>query len=178
MDILQKIILSVVILGLVLVLVYRKELYVRKETKETEEKISLKRGDVLKDTIIPNLRIVKEDERPIINGVRMIEESLDVMKCDSKVDISCKMYNHRDINSKCTTLCSLKGELMKFNGNHRVEDGVHTCECKEIPIVEMFSDVDTSNIKLEGVKTDERFNDRDILEKHEQKRLQNLIFGQ
>lgn len=138
------------------------------------------------DNIIPNALIagtrqINTNEFQITNGKLIVPESPYKLTCDESKDISCRMYNHRDINSKCTSLCQSRpqGPLL-FNGNHTAVGGIHTCECA--PIIEHFT-LDFSNINTniqtlqDPLPSDAKYNDRNVLEQHQQDRLKNLIFG-
>ena len=53
-----------------------------------------------------------------------------VVSCNSNEDDGCKMYNSRDINSKCETLCLKKNENAIFTGEYIKDNDNHHCECK------------------------------------------------
>lgn len=97
--------------------------------------------------------------------------------CDSK-DISCKMYNHLDIDSKCTSMCLKKYPNSTFDGNHtELPDGSHKCECT--PEKEQFISIGDFDKPILGntIQTDLLFSNRNYVEKVQKDRLQKLIFG-
>lgn len=138
-------------------------------------------NELIPNALIAGTRQVNTNDLQITNGKLIVPESPYKLKCDESKDVSCKMYNHRDINSKCTSLCQSRpqGPLL-FNGNHTAVGGIHTCECA--PAVEHFT-LDFSNITTniqplqDPLPTDAKYNDRNVLEQHQQDRLKNLIFG-
>lgn len=67
--------------------------------------------------------------------------------CDSTTDSSCKLYNHRDINSKCSSLCLIKNKNFIFSGNHIEENNIHSCECK-YTTKESFNNLNTIPIPI------------------------------
>jgi hypothetical protein len=116
--------------------------------------------------------ITKKNNNNIIYTVSCNEE-----------DISCKMYNHRDITSKCTAMCHIKFPDSDFNDNHTFKDNIHACECvpktDKTDNVEKFvpmKDFDTP-ILGEHVGTDVLFSDRNYTEKQNHDRFSSLIFG-
>jgi hypothetical protein len=137
--------------------------------------------NIIPDSLIAGTHQINTNDFQISNGKLIVPESPYKLTCDESKDISCRIYNHRDINSKCTSLCQShpQGPLL-FNANHTAVGGIHTCEC--IPIVEHFT-LDFSNITSnvqtlqDPLPSDNKYNDRNVLEQHEQDRLKNLIFG-
>ena len=83
-----------------------------------------------------------------------------LVSCNSD-NPSCKMYNHRDITSKCNSMCSVKNPNYIFNDNHTYKNGIHTCEC----------------IVKETFINERKIKDQDQTEKFEEQRLHTLIFG-
>ena len=43
---------------------------------------------------------------------------------------SCKMYNSRDINTKCSAMCVLEHPESSYNGKYELKGDIHICECK------------------------------------------------
>lgn len=107
------------------------------------------------------------------------KQSLTV-KCNSDEDDTCKMYNQRDIQSKCNSMCSKLNPKYVFNGQYIKEDNEHICGCAKSP--EQFT-LDFTNvgenpdILPDIVPDDSKFSNRDYLEKEEEKRYNKLIFG-
>lgn len=97
--------------------------------------------------------------------------------CDSTSDTSCKMYNVRDINSKCSSMCHLKYPDSVFTGNHHKTGETHTCVCSDT--IEPLLLLDDNNHSILGAKVqeDSLFTDRNYVENTEHDRLQRLIFG-
>lgn len=112
----------------------------------------------------------------IING--KVNENITV-SCNES-DISCKMYNPRDIQSKCQSLCVQENPKYVFTGTHKQIDSKHTCECS-YPIEKFtldFTNVgEHPDILPDVVPSDMKFSDRNYLEKEEGKRYHDLIFG-
>lgn len=77
---------------------------------------------------------------------------------------SCKMYNNRDIVSKCSSMCKLTGSM--YNNIHTFKDNIHTCGC-EILETEHFTQE----------HNDDDHDDRDSIEQQRYNKLNSLIFG-
>ena len=96
-----------------------------------------------------------------------------LVMCDENIDDKCKMYNSRDINSKCTSMCILKYQT-SFNGNHIVKDKNHTCECN----LENYSNIDSDTSFLPSTIPDDKlFSNRNYVQSQEESRYNKLIFG-
>jgi|GWRWMinimDraft_12_1066020.scaffolds.fasta_scaffold18678_2 hypothetical protein len=102
------------------------------------------------------------------------------VKCNIKSDYSCKMYNQRDIQSKCSSMCVAQNPNYIFTGKHTLVNNEHACECdypKEKFTLD-FTNVDENpDILPDVVPSDVKFSDRNYLEKEQEKRYGNLIFG-
>jgi hypothetical protein len=102
------------------------------------------------------------------------------VKCNSDEQDACKMYNQRDIQTKCTSMCNKLNPKYIFNGQYTKNDNEHICGCSESP--EQFT-LDFTNvgenpdILPDIVPDDSKFSNRDYLEKTEEKRYHSLIFG-
>lgn len=99
--------------------------------------------------------------------------------CNSKTDISCRLYNHLDTTSKCKALCSNNHPGTIFNGTHTFnkETDDHICECI-LPehFTTDFSPVNTSEVIIDPkLLLDEPT--RDTRDKQFEKRYQDLVFG-
>lgn len=93
--------------------------------------------------------------------------------CNENTDDKCKMYNNRDINSKCTSMCILKYQT-SFNGNHMVKNKIHTCECN----LENYSNIDSETSFLPSTIPDDKlFSNRNYVQSQEESRYNKLIFG-
>lgn len=103
-----------------------------------------------------------------------------IAKCNSDSNDSCKMYNQRDIQSKCEYMCKTLNPKFIFSGKHSQNDNEHICECEERS--EKFT-LDFTPIKEhqdilpDKIPNDSKFSDRNYLEKEEEQRYRNLIFG-
>lgn len=103
-----------------------------------------------------------------------------IVKCNIDSNISCKMYNQRDINSKCSSMCLGQNPKYIFTGKHKQVNNEHICECDYIN--EKFT-LDFTNINEnpdilpDVVPSDVKFSDRSYLEKEQEKRYGGLIFG-
>lgn len=97
----------------------------------------------------------------------------ETVTCNENLDDSCKMYNARDVNSKCTSMCILKYQ-QSFNGNHTVTDKIHTCDCT----LEHFTQIESPDSFLPSVIPDDKlFSNRDYVQNQEESRYNKLIFG-
>lgn len=102
------------------------------------------------------------------------------VKCNES-DVNCRMYNVRDIQSKCQSLCVQENHDYVFTGNHKQKDDEHICECN-YPNIEKFT-LDFTNvgenpdILPDIIPTDMKFSDRNYLEKVKEERYKDLIFG-
>ncbi len=111
--------------------------------------------------------LIKSD----INPVKDMKVS-----CNMSEDDSCKMYNQRDIQSKCQFLCVQKNKDYIFNGNSLKKGDIQICECIEAP--EKFTDFGNNpDILPDKVPNDEAFSDRNFVEKTQEDRFHKLIFG-
>lgn len=102
------------------------------------------------------------------------------VKCNSDEDDTCKMYNQRDIQSKCTSMCIKLNPKYIFNGQYKKENNEHACGCIESPeqFTLDFTNVgDNPDILPDIVPDDSKFSNRNYLEKEEEKRYHSLIFG-
>ena len=131
-----------------------------------------------------NQSVISPNTNIFYNSITHIPESKLTAKCNSLTDLSCKLYTNVDIKSKCKTLCSNEYPNTVFNGNHNVDGGgIHTCECVPSNSIEQFT-LDFTPIKqfkdltLENpTPNDSLFSDRNYVEKHQESRYNNLIFG-
>lgn len=100
--------------------------------------------------------------------------------CDESQDDSCKMYNNRDINSKCTSLCLDKYKT-QFSGKHTVKDSIHVCDCKQIKEMkdkEKFTEIQSPDSFLPNIIPDDHlYSDRNYVQNQEEARYNKLIFG-
>lgn len=97
------------------------------------------------------------------------------VSCDEKLQNSCMMYNFRDINSKCTSMCMLKYKS-SFSGNHIKKNSVNICECNTN--LEQFSDIKANDVILPQIVPDDKsFSDRNYVQNQEENRYNKLIFG-
>lgn len=102
------------------------------------------------------------------------------VKCNMDSDDSCKMYNHRDIQSKCSSMCIKQNPKYIFTGKHAQVNNEHVCEC-DYPDEKFTLDFtninETPDILPDVVPSDVKFSDRNYLEKEQEKRYGSLIFG-
>lgn len=99
------------------------------------------------------------------------------VSCNSTEDDGCKMYNTRDINSKCQSLCVEKNKNSKFTGLYLKDNNIHNCECK-IHEAESFIPVgEHPDILPDEVPTDAAFSDRSYTEQMQEDRYKKLQFG-
>lgn len=103
------------------------------------------------------------------------------VSCNSETDIYCKMYNLRDIQSKCERMCMTQDEKYVFSGEFNQKDNENICGC-EIPIkntpTEEFTNLDENvDILPDIIPDDSKFSNRDFLEKEQENRFNKLIFG-
>ena len=97
-----------------------------------------------------------------------------IITCNADENDRCKMYNQRDVQTKCESLCAEKDKQYKFSGKYFKTDNVHNCECK----IELFTQVGNNpDILPEPIPTDEAFSDRNYVEKMQEDRFKKLIFG-
>jgi hypothetical protein len=102
------------------------------------------------------------------------------VKCNMDSDDSCKMYNQRDIQSKCSSMCIEQNPKYIFTGKHTQVNNEHVCECDypEEKFTLDFTNVsETPDILPDVVPSDVKFSDRNYLEKEQEKRYKGLIFG-
>ena len=101
------------------------------------------------------------------------------VRCNIDSDISCKMYSQQDIQTKCTSLCLEKNNKYVFTGTHRQEGKEHLCECDypEKFTLDFTNIGENPDILPDVIPTDVKFSDRNYLEKTEEKRYKDLIFG-
>ena len=93
-----------------------------------------------------------------------------VVSCNSNEDDGCKMYNSRDINSKCETLCLKKNENAIFTGEYIKDNDNHHCECKIKSNEEFTQFGNNPDILPDKVPTDAAFSDRSYTEKMQEDR--------
>jgi hypothetical protein len=91
-------------------------------------------------------------------------------------DPTCTMYNHRDINSKCSAMCKLKYPDSSYNNTHTFENNTHTCDCVNKENFTSLQNFDTPILGTQ-VTDDSLFSNRNYVEKQEYNRLNSLIFG-
>lgn len=110
--------------------------------------------------------------KPVVTSV--------TVRCNSESDDACKMYNQRDIQSKCTAMCIKENPKLIFNGKYVKENDDHVCGC-EIPTEKFTLDFtnfgDNPDILPDVVPDDSKFSNRNYLEKTEEERYHSLIFG-
>lgn len=100
-----------------------------------------------------------------------------VSSCNSVEDDACRMYNSRDIQSKCESLCLEKDKNSRFTGNYIKDGDNHNCEC-EIKPKETFTQFgEHPDILPDKVPTDAAFSDRGYTEKIQEDRYKKLQFG-
>jgi hypothetical protein len=90
------------------------------------------------------------------------------------------MYNHRDINSKCTNLCKAENPNLIFTGNLQENNDAYICECNYStePFTLDFTNIgENPDILPDIIPDDTKFSDRNYLEDVQQKRYHSLIFG-
>jgi hypothetical protein len=107
-------------------------------------------------------------------------ESNKTVKCNIDSDDSCKMYNQRDIQSKCESMCTEQNPKYIFTGQHKQVNNEHICECaypKEKFTLDFTNVGDNPDIIPDVVPTDVKFSDRNYLEKEQENRYKGLIFG-
>lgn len=102
------------------------------------------------------------------------------VRCNSESDDSCKMYNQRDVQSKCEAMCIKENPLSRFSGEYSKQGNDHVCEC-ELPKEKFTLDFtnfgEHPDVLPDIVPDDSKFSNRDYLEKTEEARYHNLIFG-
>jgi hypothetical protein len=109
------------------------------------------------------------------------QHSKPIVKCNIDRDNSCKMYNHRDIQSKCESMCIKQNPQYNFTGQHKQVNNEHMCECSylEEKFTLDFTNVnDNPDIIPDVIPTDAKFSDRNYLETEQEKRYKGLIFGE
>lgn len=102
------------------------------------------------------------------------------VKCNIDSDDSCKMYNQRDIQSKCSSMCIEQNPNYIFTGKHTYVNNEHVCECDypEEKFTLDFTNINENpDILPDVVPSDVKFSDRNYLEKEQEKRYGSLIFG-
>jgi hypothetical protein len=110
----------------------------------------------------------------------MNQKSVVTAKCNQDEDDTCKMYNQRDIQSKCTSMCIKINPKYTFNGTHSMKGNEHICECntsKEKFTLDFTNFGENPDILPDLVPDDSKFSNRDYLEQQEEKRYNSLIFG-
>ena len=101
-------------------------------------------------------------------------------KCNANTDVSCNLYNHRDIKSKCNSLCANNHKGTIYNDNHTFnkETGDHTCECiTPEHFTTDFSLVSNLGDKILDTKILEDETDRNTRDQQFEKRYKDLVFG-
>lgn len=101
-------------------------------------------------------------------------------KCNQDEDDTCKMYNQRDIQSKCSSMCVKLNPNYTFTGTYYKEDNEHVCECDtstEKFTLDFTNFGENPDILPDIVPDDSKFSNRDYLEKEEENRYNKLIFG-
>jgi hypothetical protein len=101
------------------------------------------------------------------------------VKCNVLTDNSCKMYNQRDIQSKCSSLCLEQNPKYVFTGTHSQVDNENICECNypEKFTLDFSNVTENPDILPDIIPNDIKFSDRNYLEKEQERRHHNLIFG-
>lgn len=102
------------------------------------------------------------------------------VKCNSDEDDSCKMYNQRDIMTKCTSMCTKLNPKYIFNGQYKAEGNEHICGCEQSPekfTLDFTKVGENPDILPDIIPDDSKFSNRDYLEKEEERRYNSLIFG-
>lgn len=109
------------------------------------------------------------------------KQTISTVSCDSKKDMLCKMYNHKDISTTCTALCKLKDDKSSFTNKYSKKNGIYSCECTNKIIdknVEHLSNIkDIVPILPQEIPTDILYSDRNYVEQQNESRLKKLIFG-
>lgn len=100
-----------------------------------------------------------------------------IVSCNSQEDDGCKMYNARDINSKCQSLCLEKDKTSEFTGEYIKDKDNHNCECKIKSNEEFTQFGNNPDILPDKVPTDAAFSDRSYTEKMQEDRYKKLQFG-
>jgi hypothetical protein len=99
-----------------------------------------------------------------------------IVKCNIDSDDSCKMYNERDIRSKCSSMCIEQDKNYVFTGQYKKVNDDHVCECDYSK--DKFTNINENpDILPDAVPSDVKFSDRNYLEKEQEKRYGGLIFG-
>lgn len=115
------------------------------------------------------------------------KQSTFTVSCDSTSDISCKMYNHKDISNKCTGLCKSKDTNSLFANKYSKQNDIYSCECTsspeltnetvtniiQQPVKEQFSNDDKHRDSDNNIT----YSDRNYIEQQNESRLKKLIFG-
>jgi hypothetical protein len=100
-----------------------------------------------------------------------------ISSCNSIEDDGCKMYNSRDIQSKCESLCLEKNNSAMFTGEYFKDGDSHNCECKITPKEQFTQFGEHQDILPDKVPTDAAFSDRGYTEKMQEDRYKKLQFG-
>jgi hypothetical protein len=90
-----------------------------------------------------------------------------ILKICRKDDLQCRMYNHRDINTKCTRLCKEENLKFNFTGNLQENNNEYICECVYIqePFTLDFTNVGQNpDILPDTIPDDTKLLDRNYLE--------------
>jgi len=98
------------------------------------------------------------------------------VSCNDETSIDCKMYNHRDIQTKCSALCKKKDQQYIFSGKYMKKKNVHMCEC-ELEGEAFVNTNEHPDILPDVIPDDSRFSNRDYSEQENAKRYNKLIFG-
>lgn len=103
-----------------------------------------------------------------------------IVRCNMNTDDSCKMYNQRDIRSKCSSMCIEQNARYIFTGNHKHVGNDHVCECDypEEKFTLNFTNINNNpDILPDIVPNDIKVAGRKYVEKEQEKRYGGLIFG-
>lgn len=102
------------------------------------------------------------------------------VSCDEESDDLCKMYNQRDIQTKCSAMCTKKSPKHIFAGKYKKEGSEHVCECElsqEKFTLDFSNFGENPDVIPDTIPDDSKFSNRNYLEQEQEKRFNKLIFG-
>lgn len=195
--------MNLILIFIVLVLIYifltSKE--IKKDTFKIEQTVRHDTGfpsENIKYTITKSPSLLKKKE---------FNPNNKIAQCNSKNDIPCRIWNVRDAESKCDSLCNKQYPGSNFTGNYTTEfstpdyifntDVIAKCECNlddvtnnvtNVSTEKMENLMNTKDTKTKDTKTtDTKTKDaqtsqskltRDQIEIEKNKIYNRLIFGQ